>query len=68
MTKKQIEELKKARELEFSDPEKEDAKRKEEDFRTAARELSRHLDMMVEEGWNRYEALIFLSNAARPSN
>lgn len=64
MTKKDIEELQKLREQEFINPEKE----KEKEFRKAARELSRHLDMMVEEGWSRYDALIFLSNAARPGD
>ena len=61
MTKKQIEELKKAREREFSIYKSDD-----EGVRQSMRELNHMIDVMVEEGWNRMEAIVFLANSCRP--
>lgn len=61
MTKKQIEELRKAREREFSIFQSDN-----EEFRTAMRELHHFIDVMAEEGWDRNEAIVFLANTCRP--
>lgn len=61
MTKRQIEELKKAREREFNIFQSDD-----ERCRQAFRELNHMIDVMVEEGWTRMEAIVFLANSCRP--
>lgn len=61
MTKKQIEELRKAREREFNLFQSDD-----EEVRKSMRELNHFIDVMEEEGWNRNEAIVFLANTCRP--
>lgn len=61
MTKKQIDELKKAREREFSLFQSDN-----EEVRDGFRQLNHMIDVMVEEGWNRNEAIVFLANTCRP--
>lgn len=61
MTKKQSEELRKAREREFNIFRSDD-----EGVRQSFRELHHMIDVMVEEGWNRNEAIVFLANSCRP--
>ena len=61
MTKRQIEELKKAREREFNIFQSDD-----ERCRQAFRELNHMIDVMEEEGWTRMEAIVFLANSCRP--
>lgn len=61
MTKKQIEELRKARAREFNLFESDD-----EEVRKSMRELNHFIDVMEEEGWNRNEAIVFLANTCRP--
>lgn len=61
MTKKQIEELRKAREREFNLFQSDD-----EEVRKSMRELHHFIDVMEEEGWNRNEAIVFLANTCRP--
>ena len=61
MTKKQIEELRKAREREFNLFQSDD-----EEVRKSMRELNHFIDVMEEEGWNRNEAIVFLANRCRP--
>lgn len=58
MTKKQIEELRKARDREFQSD--------DEEVRKSMRELNHFIDVMEEEGWNRNEAIVFLANTCRP--
>jgi hypothetical protein len=61
MTKKQIEELRKARDREFNLFQSDD-----EEVRKSMRELNHFIDVMEEEGWNRNEAIVFLANTCRP--
>ena len=61
MTKKQIEELRKARDREFNLFQSDD-----EEVRKSMRDLNHFIDVMEEEGWNRNEAIVFLANTCRP--
>ena len=61
MTKKQIDELRKAREREFNIFQSDN-----EEVRKSFRELNHFIDVMVEEGWERNEAIVFLANTCRP--
>lgn len=61
MTKKQRIELEEARRREFDVFQSDDVS-----CRQAFRELNHMIDVMVEEGWTRMEAIVFLANSCRP--
>ena len=61
MTKKQKIEFEEARRKEFNVFQSDD-----ESCRQAFRELNHMIDVMVEEGWDRNEAIVFLANSCRP--
>lgn len=61
MTKKQRIELEEARKREFNVYQSDS-----DEMRQAFRELTHMIDVMVEEGWNRQEAIIFAANLCRP--
>lgn len=59
MTKKQLEELQKAHLNEFMTKE-------EDNLRQSARQMNNFINIMVEEGFTRQEAIIFIANSCRP--
>ena len=61
MTRKQKIELEEARKKEFNIYQSDS-----DEMRQAFRELNHMIDAMVEEGWDRQEAIIFAANICRP--
>ena len=59
MTRKELRELQKVHENEFLSQD-------EDEFRKAIRDMNKFIDIMVEEGFTRYEAIVFLANSCRP--
>lgn len=61
MTKKQRIEIEEARKKEFNIYQSDS-----DEMRQAFREMHHMIDAMVEEGWDRNEAIVFLANSCRP--
>lgn len=59
MTRKELRELQKAHENEFLSQD-------EDNFRQAIRDMNKFIEMMVEEGFTRQEAILFMAHSCRP--
>lgn len=59
MTRKELKELRQAHQNEF-------LSKDEDEFRQAIREMNKFIDMMVEEGFTRQEAILFVATTCKP--